>query len=700
VSVSEIIVNGLDGADRISGTPAVQAPMTIYGGAGDDNLCGGGASDSLVGGDGNDLLDGCFGADDMSGGLGTDTANYGSWTVSVRVTLDDMPDDGSTGEGDNVHSDVENVIGGAVGDNITGSSAANYLQGGGGTDTLRGMDGDDVLDGGMGGALPVGKNNGNDYLYGGNGNDTLHASDYGNNRMFGEGGNDHLYGYNGADTLSGGDGNDTLYGGANADNLYGGTGDDTVFGQAGNDKIFGGGNVPILVDRLPIVTTVLPITTFKFDPAPMAPATGAAAPTATAPSAVLPIDPIIIRDPIIKLPPIVIVTDNDTLYGGDGADEIHGNGGNDFECGDAGNDLMYGDDGNDYMLGAAGDDRMYAGAGDDTMCGGDGNDVLVSVGGGQNDHNYGQAGFDSFWIDAEATETADADLGEILSGNCHKVGGFQTLRTVSSGGTVNTQAVSRDLNGQALMDPLGGGALANFKSNPLFASAGPSKNDIRQGSVGDCYFLAGLSSIAKTNANRIKQSVVDLGDGTYAVQFWSGGLPRYYRVDADLPATDKTPTYAKLGGGNSMWVAVMEKAFTFFRRNEGTYSSINSGWMSEAYLGLGSSSVSETSDGSNILNWLRGELNAGKAVTFATKDMAIPAGCPCVGSHAYMVERVNTQTLSIPLIGNITVPVSVTLRNPWGYDGAGSDADTSDGYVTLTGAQAAAVLWKAQAAFV
>jgi len=340
---------------------------------------------------------------------------------------------------------------------------------------------------------------------------------------------------------------------------------------------------------------------------------------------------------------------------------------------------------------------MYAGAGDDTMCGGEGNDILVSIGGGQNDHNYGEGGFDSFWIDAEGTETGDADLGETLSGNCHRVGGFQTLRTVD-GGTVNTQSVSRELNGQALMDPIGGGTMTSFRSDPLFAAAGPSKNDIRQGGVGDCYFLAGLSATAKTNANRIQQSVVDLGDGTYAVQFWSGGLPRYFRVDADLPASGTTPTYAKLGGGNSMWVAVMEKAFTFFRRNEGTYSSINSGWMSEAFLGLGSSSYTETTDGSNVLNWMKGELEAGKAVTFATQG-TVPAGCPCVGSHAYMVERVNTQTISI-LGFNFTVAVSVTLRNPWGYDGAGSDSDTSDGYVTLTGAQAAAVLWKAQAAFV
>jgi len=38
-------------------------------------------------------------------------------------------------------------------------------------------------------------------------------------------------------------------------------------------------------------------------------------------------------------------------------------------------------------------------------------------------------------------------------------------------------------------------------------------------------------------------------------------------------------------------------------------------------------------------------------------------------------------------------PVSVTLRNPWGTDGGGSNDGANDGYVTLTGAQLYAVFW-------
>jgi len=44
-----------------------------------------------------------------------------------------------------------------------------------------------------------------------------------------------------------------------------------------------------------------------------------------------------------------------------------------------------------------------------------------------------------------------------------------------------------------------------FSNRPLFADGGPSIDDIRQGYVGDCYFLATLAAIAKTNANVIRQ---------------------------------------------------------------------------------------------------------------------------------------------------------------------------------------------------
>jgi len=64
-------------------------------------------------------------------------------------------------------------------------------------------------------------------------------------------------------------------------------------------------------------------------------------------------------------------------------------------------------------------------------------------------------------------------------------------------------------------------------------------NDVRQGQLGDCYFLATLASIAQQDPERIRNMVEANSDGTYTVWFPShhpatgGRIP--VRVTADLP---------------------------------------------------------------------------------------------------------------------------------------------------------------------
>ena len=98
------------------------------------------------------------GNDRLSGGPDTDTADYTDRWSPVRVELDNLADDGAFSEGDNVHSDVENVNGGQTDDQLLGDRRANRLRGNGG---------DELLSGGAGA----------DTLAGGDGNDTLSAVD-------------------------------------------------------------------------------------------------------------------------------------------------------------------------------------------------------------------------------------------------------------------------------------------------------------------------------------------------------------------------------------------------------------------------------------------------------------------------------------------------------------------------------------------
>ena len=68
----------------------------------------------------------------------------------------------------------------------------------------------------------------------------------------------------------------------------------------------------------------------------------------------------------------------------------------------------------------------------------------------------------------------------------------------------------------------------------------------------------------------IQQLVVDLGDGTYAVHLEKSILNnnKFYRVDADLPVAndgDTVPQFAGLGAEDSLWVALVEKAYAIDR---------------------------------------------------------------------------------------------------------------------------------------
>lgn len=334
------------------------------------------------------------------------------------------------------------------------------------------------------------------------------------------------------------------------------------------------------------------------------------------------------------------------------------------------NSIAYGGDGNDYLRG---------GLGADTLSGQNGDDTLVSLDQAA-DVLYGDAGFDSFWVNGTAggagSDTiVDAEPNE--AGNTHRITGFANGADLTP-------------NGDNIADPTDSGTTMRVDA-PLFAPrvslppylnfpGGPVADDIRQGSIGDCWMLSTLSATADRSPNAIRQTVADLGDQTYAVEL--GG--RYYRVDADLPVNSTTVTdgrydlkFAKQGVLNSLWVPVVEKAYAQFRTGANTYSSLDGGWMRDALKALGATDVTslwqKDSSGQGALNNIAAQFAQGRTVTMAFWEP--PADVPLIGQHAYMVDRVNLDSN-----GNVT---SVVVRNPWGTDGAGDDGK-DDGYVTLT----------------
>ena len=183
------VLDGAGGSDVVDGGAGAD---TLRGGAGDDQLDTGAAvpfgiplegiptsssegNDTLGGGTGDDLLDGGADTDVIRGGAGDDLVSYAR-RVPVRVDLDGKADDGETGEGDRVGTDVEAIEGGAAADRLTGNARANDLFGNGGADTLRGGAGSDELSGGIGADVLDG-GTGRDSFWGGPGRDQITSRD-------------------------------------------------------------------------------------------------------------------------------------------------------------------------------------------------------------------------------------------------------------------------------------------------------------------------------------------------------------------------------------------------------------------------------------------------------------------------------------------------------------------------------------------
>ena len=193
-----------------------------------------------------------------------------------------------------------------------------------------------------------------------------------------------------------------------------------------------------------------------------------------------------------------------------------------------------------------------------------------------------------------------------------------------------------------------------------------------------------LASVAKLDPSLIRKDVVANGDGTFTVDFLNGKTQNQIRVNADLPVWPGGElAYAGLGVQNSLWVAVVEKAFAVYRTHSDSYASIGGGWMNEVFsdLGLKNQTIIAAATATALSNLIKADVKANDFVTYATDD-SIVGGAPLIADHAYMVDGVNTDAH-----GNV---VSIRLRNPWGNGGPAIDGAFDDGYVTITPAQALA----------
>ncbi|XP_070773744.1 calpain-2 catalytic subunit-like [Enoplosus armatus] len=123
----------------------------------------------------------------------------------------------------------------------------------------------------------------------------------------------------------------------------------------------------------------------------------------------------------------------------------------------------------------------------------------------------------------------------------------------------------------------------NNDNEPSFCTKGASRFDFGQGSVGNCWFLAAISSLTFQKGLMVQVVPMDQSFSNYAgifhFRFWRFGKWMDVVIDDLLPTLNKRLLSVHSKGGNEFWVPLLEKAYA---KVCGSYADMNAGLPSEA----------------------------------------------------------------------------------------------------------------------
>lgn len=227
-------------------------------------------------------------------------------------------------------------------------------------------------------------------------------------------------------------------------------------------------------------------------------------------------------------------------------------------------------------------------------------------------------------------------------------------------------------------DPESIGNNADYGEIPhvLFDDDGPSPEDVSQGAIGNCWWIASFMAIAHNDPQLIEDAITENANGTYTVTLYDGGDPVDIVVTPDMVLRDDNGTPAFVdndgnrGGDTELWPHVLEKALAVHHGDgagwgSGDYAETEGGWTQWGLDALTGVESQRHSTDDLSLNELQTVLNEGGAIgveTFNNEtdhplyDQDLPRDERLYGLHAYYVSDVD------PEAGTVTVV------NPWGPD--------------------------------
>ncbi len=209
-------------------------------------------------------------------------------------------------------------------------------------------------------------------------------------------------------------------------------------------------------------------------------------------------------------------------------------------------------------------------------------------------------------------------------------------------------------------------------TGPLFKD-GISPEDVQQGQIGDCYFPAAISALAKARPEVIQNMIKDNGDGTYTVTFkkrdWRSGkaVDVPVKVDGDLYARAwGGPLYGSSNGdksekGMELWFPLLEKAYAQWK---GSYNTIGDGGVAsdvwEACTGeRGEQEYVSRMGADKLWTEIKAAVDSKRPVgagTYGEEEDARYTNTGVYANHAYSI-------LGYKEKDGVKY---VTMRNPWG----------------------------------
>lgn len=224
-----------------------------------------------------------------------------------------------------------------------------------------------------------------------------------------------------------------------------------------------------------------------------------------------------------------------------------------------------------------------------------------------------------------------------------------------------------------------------FMENPVVFEDDIDPNDIRQGQLGDCWFLSALSSLAERPGmvRRLFITQEYNKEGIYQIKICKNGEWVTVTIDDYIPCRYNGGPMFSRGSGNELWVMLIEKAYA---KLHGSYAALSAGFTKHAMVDLSGcptefiafprekedyEDIEEEAD--EIFEKLLEADEEGYLISTETSGVDTitegdgpGAGSGLVSGHAYSVIQVK-EGLGVKLLN---------IRNPWGqfeWNGAWGD---------------------------